>query len=625
MLLMVAPTALAQGPFTLTILHTNDTHAHLESFGDPLQGGIARRFTAIQQIKGEADNVLLVDAGDAFQGTLFFNQWQGEEEAYFMNALGYQAMTVGNHEFDSGPATLAEFIKAADFPVVSANLDVSQEAALKDLIKPYTIVTIGGEKIGVLGLSTPETVYISSPGPNVKITDPIAAAKAAVKELEGQGVNKIVCLSHLGYPGDMSLAKAVDGIDVIVGGHTHTLLGSMEDASGVYPTIAKSPAGTTVLIVSAQDWGKYLGRLDVTFTAEGAVKSYQGAPIAIDESIAEDATVAADVARFAEAINELKATVIGKTTANLEGTRELARTQEVNLGNLIADAILWKTASEKTQICIINGGGIRASIPAGDVTMGQVLEVLPFGNQIATFGLKGADVVAALEQGVSQVEEQKGQFPQVGGLRFSFDPNKPAGSRVIKVEVKNADGSYSPIKLDAVYQVASNDFMRQGGDGYTMFAENAIDPYDAGAVLADAVAEYIAAHSPINPAIEGRITTGTAPAAQPKPAPTPQEPVAVPMAGTLVGNNGGAFAVYELMVESATDVSLRLQFAPDDPIIARGFGVNIYGPLGQVAVGRYTGQHGERTATFTAQPDVKYLIQVYNYIPNREVGYAINR
>jgi 5'-nucleotidase/UDP-sugar diphosphatase len=518
LMLSLVPTAWADGPITVTILHTNDTHAHLESFEpfeQPLQGGVARRYTAIQQIKAETANVLLLDAGDAFQGTLFFNQWQGEEEAHFMNALGYQAMAVGNHEFDSGPGALAGFIEKANFPVLSANLDVSAEPALTGLVQAYTVLEVEGEKVGVLGLTTEETALISSPGPNVVLKDAVESAKAAVAELEAQGVNKIVALAHMGYSQDLALGGAVDGIDVIVGGHSHTLLGSMEGAKGDYPTVVNSPAGDTVLVVSAYEWGKYLGRLDVTFTADGKVESFSGQPILIDENFAEDAGIAADVAEYAAPIESLKSTVVGQAAVDLEGTRELVRSQETNLGNLICDAMLWKTAAEKTQICFQNGGGIRASIPAGDVSMGQVLEVLPFGNLIATFGLKGSDVWAALENGVSQYEEQAGRFPQVGGLRYTFDPGQPAGSRITSVEIENADGSYSPIDLDAVYQIVSNDFMRQGGDGYDMFANNAIDAYDAGALLADALAEYIGARSPVNPAVEGRIAQVEAPAALP--------------------------------------------------------------------------------------------------------------
>ena len=508
LMLSFVPAVWAGEPLILTILHTNDTHAHLEPFepfGQPVQGGIARRYTAIQQVKAEGGNVILLDAGDAFQGTLFFNQWQGEAQAYFMNTLGYQAMAVGNHEFDSGPATLGDFVKKASFPVLSANIDFSAEPTLAGLIPAYTVIDVAGEKVGVFGLTTEETVYISSPGPNVVFNNVIESAKSTVAALNGEGVDKIIALTHQGYSEDLVLAAAVDGIDVIVGGHSHTLLGDMEGAKGAYPTEVTSLSGDKVLVVMANEWGKYLGRLDVTFNADGKIESYGGAPIFMDESVAEDAAIVADVAAYAAPIEDLRATVVGQSSVDLEGTRELVRSQETNLGNLICDAMLWKTAPENTQICITNGGGIRASIASGDVTMGSVLEVLPFGNQIATFGLKGSDVWAALENGVSMVEEGKGQFPQVGGLKFAFDPSREAGSRVLNVEVNNADGSYSPIDLNTVYKVASNDFMRGGGDGYSMFADNAIDPYDAGAVLADAVAEYITANSPVSPGLEGRI------------------------------------------------------------------------------------------------------------------------
>ncbi|MDY7042273.1 MAG: 5'-nucleotidase C-terminal domain-containing protein, partial [Chloroflexota bacterium] len=509
LILSFTSVALAQGPFTLTVLHTNDTHAHLdpfEPFGGPVQGGVARRYTLIEQVKAEGGNVVLVDAGDAFQGTLYFNQWQGEEEQYFMNALGYQAMAVGNHEFDSGPGPLGSFSRGADFPVLSANLDVSAEPELAGLLSPYTVLTVGGEQIGILGLTTEDVAFNSSPGPNVVIKDTVESAKQAVADLEAQGVDKIIALTHLGYSEDLDLAAAVDGIDVIVGGHSHTLLGSMEGAAGAYPTVVTSPAGDTVLVVSAGSWGSYLGRLNVTFTADGKVESYSGEPIFVDESIAEDAGIVEDLARFLGPIEELMNTVVGQAAVDLEGTRELVRGEETNLGNLICDAVLWKTATENTQIAFQNGGGIRASIAAGDVTMGNVLEVLPFGNQIATFGLKGSDVWAALENGVSQHEESSGRFPHVAGLKYTFNPELEAGSRIVSVEVKNADGTYSPIDLNAVYKVAANNFMRGGGDGYDVFADNAIDPYDAGPLLADALAEYIEANSPVSPAVEGRIT-----------------------------------------------------------------------------------------------------------------------
>ncbi len=494
---LFVPAVAADEPFTLTILHTNDTHANIQpcmaTCNNQNLGGVARRYTAIQQVKAEGGNVLVVDAGDPFQGTLFFNYWQGQEASYFMNALGYQAMAIGNHEFDSGPPALARFIQDADFPVLSANIDASAQVSLTGLIEPYTIIEVAGEQVGVFGLTTEDTTFISSPGPDVTFADVTATAQATVAALQGMGINKIIALTHIGYTPDLALAAAVSGIDVIVGGHSHTPLGPMPGAQGDYPTVVNSPAGEPVLVVSAWEWGKYLGRLDVTFDAMGMVESYNGNPILINASIPEDPAIAADVAVFYAPVQQLANTVIGETEVILDGGNPAARIGEANMGNLICDAMLWKTQGAGGQICITNGGGIRASLGVGDVTVGNVLTVLPFGNQIATLGLTGADVIASLENGVSQyaLVSPAGRFPQVGGMRFSFDPERPAGSRVLSAEIKNPDGSFSPIDPSAIYTVVTNDFMRRGGDGYTVFRDNAIDPYDSWAVMADSVIEYI--------------------------------------------------------------------------------------------------------------------------------------
>ena len=512
--LAFVPAAMAEGPITVTILHTNDTHAHLESFEpfkQPLQGGVARRYTLIEQIRAEGGNVILLDAGDVFQGTLYFNQYQGQADLYFMNAMGYDAMCVGNHEFDSGPAVLAAFVDGAEFPVISANIDVSAEPTLAGKIPAYTVLDVAGEKIAVFGLTTEDTPILSSPGPNVIFKDPISSAEATVDELEAQGINKIIALTHLGYSRDLDLAAAVEGIDVIVGGHSHTLLGDMEGAEGPYPTVVTSPAGEPVLVVTAKCWGSYLGRLDVTFTAEGVVETYGGAPIFIDESIPENPEMAAKLAEYAAPIEELKATVIGQTAVDLDGEREHVRTMETNLGNLICDAMLWRTAADNTVIAIQNGGGIRASIPAGDVSLGQVLEVLPFGNTIVNFDLTGAEIVEALENGVSMVEEVKGRFPQVGGLRYAFNPDLPAGSRIISVEVWDpAQKAYVPLDLKATYRVCTNNFLYGGGDGYEVFATKARNVNETGLLLSDVLVDYIKAHSPVSPAVEGRITISEA-------------------------------------------------------------------------------------------------------------------
>jgi 5'-nucleotidase/UDP-sugar diphosphatase len=500
--------------FTLTILHTNDVHAHYQPFdayagsceiGEECTGGSARVADAVSQIRGEGGNVLLLDAGDQFQGTLFFNQYKGQAARALMNAIGYEAMAIGNHEFDSGPEILTEFVAKADFPVLSANLDIDPAMALADLVKPWVVLEVGGEKVGVFGLVTEDLATISSPGPGVKTTDAVEAAKSAVAELEQQGVDKIIALTHIGYLADQDLASKVDGIDVIVGGHSHTLLSNVdESAAGPYPTVVQSPGGQPVLVVTDGAYARALGDLTVTFDADGVPSTYTGEPIILGDSVGDI------VARLNAPIQELKETLAGETAVDLIGDRTVCRFEECNMGDLITDAMLVNTAQDGTQIAITNGGGIRASIKAGNVSVGQVLEVLPFGNTVATFGLKGEDLLVALENGVSQAEnpenEGTGRFPQVSGMRFTWDPSKPVGSRIGTVEVGNETDGYEPLDPEATYQIASNNFVRTGGDGYEVFAEKAIDPYDYGSLLADAVMEYIAAESPVSQDVEGRIT-----------------------------------------------------------------------------------------------------------------------
>lgn len=348
-----------------------------------------------------------------------------------------------------------------------------------------------------------------------------------------------MALSHAGFGRDRDVAATVDGLDVIVAGHTHTYLSNTdEEAEGPYPVVVNSPSGAPVLIVSDFTWGKYLGRLDVTFDESGVPVAWEGNPITLDASVPEDPDVLAQAQALNAPLEELRSQIVGSAAVDLNGERASCRFEECSMGNLITDAILWKTAVEGTQIAFENGGGIRASIAAGEVSLGDVLEVLPFGNTIATFELTGADVWAALENGVSRAEnpenEGTGRFAQVAGLRYTWNPNLPAGSRVVSVEVQNPDGTYTPLDPNAVYKVAANDFMRGGGDDYSVFAEKAIDPYDYGPTLADAVAEYISAQSPVAAAVEGRISQSTQAAPADLPA-TGGVPIPVPVVLTAAG------------------------------------------------------------------------------------------
>lgn len=523
-----APAHAQTSGYTLTVLHTNDTHGHWEPmvYSNVSQGGIARRATLIKQLRAQNPNTLWVDAGDISQGTLYFVQYRQQEARDFYNLLGCDVVTPGNHEFDLGPQVFAEnFVNGANFSSVLANVDLTNEPTLAGKLPPYVVKEIGGEKIGLFGMILDELVISTNIGPNVKMKDALKTAQAIVAELEKQGVNKIILLSHRGHLADLALAAKVDGIDLIVGGHSHTLLGdpakldkSFGAPFGPYPTVVQTPNGGKTLIAQAFEFGRNLGKLDLTFDAQGRVSAYAGAPIFVDSQLADDPQAAQKLAELAKPLDDLKKQVIGTTQVNLDGDRPMVRSRETNLGNLVADAMLWATAWDKTQIALMNGGGIRRSIAAGNITYGDVLEVLPFGNRLMAFDLSGADVLAALENGVSQIYAGSagGRFPQVSGIQFHVDLSKPVGARVADVQIGNAPRGFQPLDKNATYRIVTNDFMANGGDGYAMF-KNGKNPYGGDVPIDQALADYIKyLNAPLNPQVEGRILiNGTPPPAPP--------------------------------------------------------------------------------------------------------------
>ena len=497
----------AAADYNLTILHTNDFHDRFEPINgfdstcdaeqlaaDECFGGLARLATAIQAARAEAENPILLDAGDQYQGSLLYTLYKGEMSVEFMPQLGYDAMAVGNHEFDDGPAALATLLDGVEFPVLSANLDVTQAEELDGKIDKSTIIDVGGEQIGIVGVLAEDTPETSSPGPTVVFSPIVAAAQAEIDALTEQGIDKIIVLSHVGLPADRRLAEGLTGADVIVGGHSHTLLGDMEGAEDTYPVVVND-----VPIVQAYAYGKYLGRLVVTFDDDGNVLSTEGAPILLDGSVEEDADITARVAELAEPLEEIRNMVVAETAAPIGGGRDVCRAEVCEMGVLIADAMLDRVKDQGIDVAIQNGGGIRASIDAGEVTMGEVLTVLPFQNTLATFSVDGATLLAALENGVSQLEEGAGRFPQVAGMAYTFDPSAEPGNRISDVTIAGA-----PLDMETVYGVVSNNYVRNGGDGYAMF-QDAADAYDFGPDLADVTAQFLQEKGPYVPFVDDRI------------------------------------------------------------------------------------------------------------------------
>ena len=511
--------------FLLSVMHTNDTHSHVEA--------APKMVTAVKEVRASKPNALLVDAGDPLTGTLYFNEFSGQAELLFFNLMKYDMMTLGNHEFDLGSTpdghkALAAFIKGAQFPIISANVDASKDANLKDLFtgtiaeEPENgkvfdgiIKTINGEKVGFFGLTTEETSTISSPV-EVTFTNYIDEAKTAVAAFEKLGINKIVAVTHLGYDdnpeidNDRILAAEVAGIDLIVGGHSHTELGKPIIIETDSKGIAKDPT----VIVQAYQYNEYLGTVDVEFDKDGKVVGHAGKLIKVAEKEA-DKEASELLQTFSTKVDEVKNAETGGTAAIMlsnprsDDGGSSVRKNETELGNLITDAMLEKAKeyNSDTVIAMQNGGGIRAEIAEGPITLGQILTTLPYGNTLATMKLKGSEILLALEHSVRSYPRESGGFLHVSGMKFTFDSSKPAGSRVQTVEVKAADGTYTPLNKDTDYVIATNAFTAKGGDGFDVFKK----AYEEGRVtdlgLADweNLRDYVSKLKTVNPEVEGRI------------------------------------------------------------------------------------------------------------------------
>ncbi len=505
-------------PIRLTILHTNDVHSRHEPvnrFGAACRaedessgaclGGSARLAAAIARerraAEGEGRRVLLLDAGDQFMGSLFYSHWRGEAERRVMTAIGYDAMTLGNHEFDHGPETIARFVRAAPFPVLAANLDTSEEPALAGAIRRWTM--LGGD-IAVIGAVTADTPRISSPGPRLRFGDEARALAAAAEEARAGGAKAVIALTHVGFARDRVLAAEVPGLAAVVGGHSHTLLSNSDPtALAHYPAPVTAADGRTIPVVQAGANNRHLGRLDLDLDQAGRVAEAHGDSLPLAFAAPRDAEVEALVAELARPLVALRTRVIG--TASMALSNETCRRDECALGTLVAEAMLAAARPSGATIALQNGGGLRAGFAAGPISWGDLLTVLPFSNTLATLKLTGADLRAALENGFSAAESGAGRFPQVAGLRVTWDAAAPPGRRVVSVAVLDEAGRATPVDDVRLYGVVTNNFMRQGGDGYVTLRDGARDAYDSGPNIEDLVETWIAARQPLLGVIDGRI------------------------------------------------------------------------------------------------------------------------
>jgi len=538
----------APAPLELTIAHINDHHSNLDAFTDiemrldgaPTRvdlGGFAQLGQAFQAYAGR-DDVLKLHAGDASSGTLYYTLFKGEADAALMNSVCFDAMAVGNHEFDDGDAQLARFIDllhAGDCqtPVLSANVRPQAGTPLapttkSDYLKPYTVKTVRGVPVGIVGVTVKgTTMNASRPLPSTAFEDEVPAVQRSIDALKARGVRHIVLLSHLGYAADRAIAAQLSDVDVIIGGHTHTLLGDFGrlgpafSVAGPYPTRAVNQQGQPVCIGQAWEYAKAIGEMRVRFNAEGEVAACEGqASLIIGERLqrqtasgawaevdaatrqriatwltnepavkmlAPEPGAAATLRRYAEQVDAMKARQIGTATEALclvrvpgeainrsAGTPgcEAAHTRArgSDIAQLTAQAFL--AASLRADLALQNAGGVRVPLAAGPVSMNDAFTVMPFSNVLIEMPLTGAQVVAALEDAVDHHLDPAqsgggGSHPYAAGLRWHLDMTQHRGQRFNQVEVRErTSGRWSAIDPARTYVLVTHDFLASGHDGY---------------------------------------------------------------------------------------------------------------------------------------------------------------
>jgi len=511
----------------LKILHLNDVHSFLAPQTIELAfdgqsttcevGGMARVAGLVDVLAVNPGQTLLLHAGDAVQGTLYFTLFDGRADAGVMNAMPFDAMVLGNHEFDNGDAWLAGFIRSLNVPVVSANIQVDPGHVLEHLFAPYVVKEIDGRPVGIIGMTISEVTRRSSrAGTGVVFGDEVRCVQAAVDELSAKGIGRIILLSHYGLENTLSLAGQVSDVDVIVDGHSHTLLGDLTSyglaGDGPYPVIAENKNGDPVCIVQAWSNGRVLGELDVTFNADRLVAWSGRSHLVLGENLRrkdaagnlqqvtgaerkqildsisrepsldiapENAAVAGVLAQFSRQEAEKGETIIGTAPQDLPHVRmpgQVYGTQPMPLGSPLAPLVAQAFYEQvpHADMCIQNAGGVRTGIQKGSIRYSTVYRVLPFSNTLFEIQMSGHGIRQVLEQALDYVlkNDAKGAFPYAYGLRYDIDARKPFGSRFFGVEVRDrTSGRYVPLEDERSYRVVANDFIASGKDGYKGFGE----------------------------------------------------------------------------------------------------------------------------------------------------------
>ena len=528
----------------LTILHINDHHSHLRADsrmslkigGEKTRvrsGGFPAVVSMFNLLSEGRNNVLKLHAGDAITGDLYYTLFKGEADAVLMNEVCFDAFAIGNHEFDAGDSGLAKFLDFlnegdCNTPALGANIvpEVGVSALAKktvnDYIKPYTIIEKNGLIIGIIGIDVVgKTMRSSSPDATTQFLSEKETAQRYINELKSKGIDHIILLTHFQYKNDLALAKNLTGVDIIVGGDSHSLLGDFSEiglnSQGPYPTVVKNNDGNSVCVVQAWQYSQIVGELNVEFDEMGNIKSCEGTPhLMLADSfkrknadgdrveiegeartvalkavkdnpslnvISDDPDAAELLKSFSSKVDELKSQKIGEVLTDLcferipgQGRSKLCDVSETakngsDISNLVAHA--FREMTKTSEIAIQNGGGVRIDVPKGDFSIGTAYKLLPFANTIVELEMTGAEISQVLEEALDLAlspDGSTGAYPYAAGLRWDIDASKSIGSRFSNIQFKApGESNWSDLDSSRTYKVATNNYIAAGKDGYKTF------------------------------------------------------------------------------------------------------------------------------------------------------------
>eukprot|EP00755_Sulcionema_specki_P026583 Sspe_Gene.85959::Locus_56705_Transcript_1_1_Confidence_1.000_Length_2276::g.85959::m.85959/K11751/ushA; 5'-nucleotidase / UDP-sugar diphosphatase len=545
------------GASTLTLLHINDHHSRMEGRTGTLDasslglatkdaegaavtsvtvpyGGFPRLVSLYELLEREAakrgNGVLRLHAGDAITGSMYYTMFEGMSDADVMNVICFDAYSLGNHEFDEGDAGLARFLNMLEVagvcntPVLAANVVPGGDSPLNGLLQPYVVKRVRGVEVGIIGVITAKTTKESSnPDPDTTFLQETSTVQKYIDQLQEKGVKRIVVLSHVGHGQDLSMARALRGADVVVGGHSHTLLGNTTSLSGLgmaprgdYPRVVTGADGKSVCVVQAWEYGNVIGQMDIDFDAAGDVVKCSGSPYvpvgktvtyrhanrdyktlggedtakvlkgvqALGEEMVvvdENPFTVAALAKYTEKMESKKKEVVGVASEDLcldgfpgqfgkcPNNDTYEHGSEISMVVVKAYLNITKTA----DFAIQNMGGVREMVKEGDITLAEVHSILPFSNTLMTLTLTGDEIKKSLEEALSyplDKRQSSGSFPYAYGLRYVVNASASNGNRIVNLEGNSRmKGQWAPLDPAKSYVVVTNDYIGQGKDGYQTF------------------------------------------------------------------------------------------------------------------------------------------------------------